>query len=1155
MDRALNLELLTAALGNHARLPSPVALQALLSSAEVGLFTRSREFDRSMLDAAWYLQAIATAREDLQLYGVIRQRQAHRVSAHIFDLALQTNDLDREERLRLTVAAQVGYLGGELTPNASAIARRVEVSRAPAALDSPGTVSLEAAVLLLALDRPALYPLLRVRETQLAASAAEFGPVTEAQYSVAERVIRGVRAMTNFLTYGQTTHLERSRALLREALESQTAREDTDSRWVAAHLLRLADGLESSSVWAILPPDLASAARAMTLGDPPVMQLWPPQLAFLATEGPDEPSPLSAEVRRVILSFPTSAGKSLLAQLFVTTHLVGGVGNVCIVAPTHSLCRELSTALGRRLRTLGQQLFLEPDLYFDVPKPPAVRAVVMTPEKLAARLRSDPSGLLQEFGMFIIDEAHLVADLERGWRLEETLSLLNHLTEDTHHRLIVLSAALGSQAHVVAWLDAGAGVLARHEDWRGPRRLSAIYTTEPDWDATVDEPAVGTRLARRATPLLGVLHLRTGAAGAYTRGVFREPVGELVLRENREGRRVRDTTRSTTMRAQLVPLIRHLRSAGPVLVVEATKNEAQRLAQEIAEDLEEEPLAFALLDLVRLRLGAEHPLTGVLRKGIAFHHAALPVDIQAEIEEEVRRGHITCLVATTTLTEGVNLPFKSVLVAQRGYQDGDEFVEIIDAPRLLNAVGRAGRAGRETEGWLILAEQQDFQPALFDPLDRTGSDLDMRSTLVSQRALEQLASLEEAAQADADAIFTSVGAEADGFISYIWLVSQALTEMGVEPTLDAVGQALRATLAWQQLDDAGRTRFVNVGTRAFGAFIARSSEQRRRWARSGLSLPSAAALETVAAEIHSLVSEAMVEREPARVVEAMLADGRLASVLALSENHRNGFKARRNDPRNQLLPVDLLALLTDWVAGAELQDLAERHLAAVTTDDYRYQQLAEFIASVFEHFLPWAMNTIIAWVNESLESDGVDLKIPEDLPATIHYGVASRNGLTLMLGGIRSRRLANRISTRRAEAVDEEADLSMRDWLAGQDISQWRENFEASPTEVTDLLAFVRDPAIQIVYQVLDGEQYALQFVARGEVNADSAAELGQEEGQPEPAPMVIIVEGEVVGDVSPDYHDELALLTGIGIPLDIRVEQSAEGPRLTLRLAVEPDA
>ena len=602
MDRALNLDLLVNALGDHARLPSPVTLQELLSAAEVGLFTHQADFEPRLFDTAWYLQSVATARADLDLFGIERQRQAHQVSAHIFDLALQSSSLTPLEVLQYTFAAQIAYLGGQLTPNAAALAHRLTIVREPEQLGDPGIVSLEAGVLLLALDRPALYPLLTTRITQLDTVADEFGDISDSQYASADGVVRGARELTTFLTYGQSPALARARGHFRRAFESQGAPSDIESRWVAVHLLQVADGLETNSVWSVLPPNLPSAARAMTLGDPPVLQLWPPQLSFLAGGTLGEPSPLDSSVRRVILSFPTSAGKSLLAQLFVTVHVENGEGDVCVVAPTHSLCRELSTSLRRRLRTLGYQLHVEPFLGSGMPKPAAARAVVMTPERLAGRLRSDPAGLLNEFGMFVIDEAHLVADRERGWLLEETLSLLNHVTRATHHRILVLSAALGSQVHVMAWLDAGNGVLARHQDWRGPRRLAVIFTTRPDWNSESVQPAQGPRLSRRIIPLVGLVHLRTGPAGSFALGEFSEPIGQLVLRQTRNGNWVRDASQSTTQNAQLLPLIAHIQTTGSVLVIEVTRSGAQRLAEGIAASLDDDPRTFALADLVRTRL-------------------------------------------------------------------------------------------------------------------------------------------------------------------------------------------------------------------------------------------------------------------------------------------------------------------------------------------------------------------------------------------------------------------------------------------------------------------------------------------------------------------------------------------------------------------------
>ena len=293
----------------------------------------------------WYLQSVATARENLRLYSIERQRQAHQVSAHIFDIALQSSPLTDLQTLQYTFAAQIAYVGGQLTPNAAALARRLTISAEPESLDEPGVASLEVGILLLALDRPSLYPLLRVRIAQLDDAAAEAGDLTNSAFASTDGVVRGVYALTDFLTYGTNGAIDRARNHLTRAIETTGAPGDVESRWVAAHLLRISDGLEASAVWSVLPSNLPNVARSLTLGDPPILQLWPPQMSLLGSDAPGAQSPLDSSVRRIILSFPTSAGKSLLAQLFVTDHIVNDQSDVCIVAPTHSLCRELSASL------------------------------------------------------------------------------------------------------------------------------------------------------------------------------------------------------------------------------------------------------------------------------------------------------------------------------------------------------------------------------------------------------------------------------------------------------------------------------------------------------------------------------------------------------------------------------------------------------------------------------------------------------------------------------------------------------------------------------------------------------------------------------------------------------------------------------------------
>ena len=1156
MDRALNLELLSSAVGDHDRLPDPGTLRQLLADTEISLFVQSGKVEQRLLDTGWYLQAVATARADLGIYDVPRQRQAHQVSGHIFDLALQsTEDLTPIERLRLTFAAQIGYIGGDLSPNAAALSRRAPLPAAPFEWSEPGQMSLEAGVLVLAFDRAALSPLLDARLAQLRDLESRIGELAATPFAAVDGVIRGSRALIRYLTYGNQQHLEEAQQRFAAAVGTETAEADVDSRWVAAHLRRLSDKLRTASAWNALPPDLPGLARAMTLGDPPVLSLWPPQLSFLAgTE--DASSPLDPEVRRLMLSFPTSAGKTLLAQILIAGHAASTeVGDVCVVAPTHSLCRELGQSLSRRLRILGSELHIEGPVGFEQPKHPSARVTVMTPEKLAGLLRSDPVRLLHQYKMFVIDEAHLVAAPGRGWRLEETLSLIHHFTVDTDHRILVLSAALGNQSHFVQWMTAGEEEpVMHHTEWRGPRRLTAVYTNPADWDNATDEPPRGNRLARQHVPLYGNIHLRTGDTSTPLR--FTEPVGTLVRYRNKKGEWVRDGQESTTERERLVPLIVHASSSGPVLVVQPTRVEAQRLAEDVANALDGEDTAIlSLADLARARLTEAHPLTRIVGKGVAFHHAALPVDIQAEIEDAVRSGQIRILAATSTLIAGVNLPFKTVVIGRRSFP-GNDGEQVIDAADLLNAVGRAGRAGRETEGWMILAEQSArYSDSMFGPLQRTGDELDIRSTITTEAALEGLSDFESLSRTAQDAIFRNYDAAADGFLSFVWFVAQTLEDLELVTSTDEIVKVIKRTLAWQQLNPDQRRGLERAASSAFKAFEAHPREQRERWSRSSASLHTARILDTVAEQLLERLDSAPIMNpdDLHAVIAFILDDETLTTLIELPENRLRGFKPYRTAPLDKMIDVDLRDLLLDWVKGDEIQELADRHLADITNETYRSEALTEFSASVFEHHLPWTLGVVLQWADIRLDEAGSEHRLPEHLSEAIHYGVSTSTALDLMRGGIRSRRLAGAVAAQ-ADCRTLAGEPSLRDWLADQTITQWIEAFNASRTELDDLLAFARTPGSQIISSVLNGSTRVLAIHASDQsIDTETRATLKPQPDVLDPAPIQVAAStGVVIGTIRPAEHAEVSQLLRMGVQLNVRAAPSETGPAVAIALAPE---
>ena len=387
MDRAIDPARLETALGGQQNLPSAAELAAALAEAEIALFA-GREFDPGALElTAWYLHSVASALPSLELYGVARQRQCYQVAAHIFDLLVSLPGGERQDRLRRVFASQLGYLRGDLTPNASAVRRRNE-GRAEALYyrNNSGVVSLEVGTACLAMDTRWLFPRLReLRPQERELVGAADAPLGGSPYGAAIAVSRGVNALLQFLVHGRMDGLERAKELFRLAVALEEAEGDIDSRWVAVHLGRLCDDLPTSSIWTALPPFVpASVRRAFAMGSPPVLALWPPQLAAAALN----PSPLSPDVRRSVLSLPTSAGKTLFAQMIMAVHLAVVGNGVCIVAPTRSLCREIEHSLRSRLTYFRRTTTIE---WFDGNVIEAEATIpdvlVVTPERLNAYLR------------------------------------------------------------------------------------------------------------------------------------------------------------------------------------------------------------------------------------------------------------------------------------------------------------------------------------------------------------------------------------------------------------------------------------------------------------------------------------------------------------------------------------------------------------------------------------------------------------------------------------------------------------------------------------------------------------------------------------------------------------------------------------------------
>ncbi|MFG2045647.1 DEAD/DEAH box helicase [Dactylosporangium sp. NPDC048998] len=1157
MERSLDLALLRDALAGRTNLPSAEELQQLIADVEVHLFLRDPQIAQELLDSAWYLHAVASIHEARERYTLPRQRQAFLVSAHIFDLALNQDGWGRAERLSFGFAAAIGYRRGGRDPNGTAIMNRLrnDIDVTSPVTDHIATLSLEAGLAFLGFETRTLFRWFGTWRRQLNTVARDAGAddLTTTALGPSQMVVLGAEDLLMYLATGRSDRLETGVGRLRMAAVGEAGPEDLHSRWVANHLLGLSREAQAGSLWNpnVLPPDVSALVRqSFTMGSPPVMTLWEPQRALLT----EARSPFDPYVLRMVLAVPTSGGKTLVGQLLAVEHIDRTDRSVCYVVPTRSLGREVRRAMSSRVRVLQKETGAEQadfsslwGLFDAVQDEDPADVEVMTPERLAHLLRHDAAAVLDRFGLFIFDEAQLLKETGRGFTLEAVIALLDYLTAETDHKIVLISAAMGNAGEIAQWLDPAGGCLRFESQWRGPRRLHAAFTTTANWNATRVEGGAGRRWRfRHTTPLTGYIRLRL--AENRTAGLTVTPDVEWVLVQKSEERTSREkvidngrTTKKYMIASETITLLGH---AGSVLVVATTRAQAQQIAEGIAGFCEEQPGLAPLVDFVRQQLSDDHPLVGVLKRGVGFHHAGLPVEVLEALEGAVRDDMLPYLTCTSTLTDGVNLPVRTVVIYDQPFPDQSEESRLSGA-RLVNAMGRAGRAGKETEGWIVLVRAAGPTEQDFHDLNPSAESLAVTSSLITDEALDAFANLEDELRATEDAIFTTFD-QAGDFISFVWLVLSIEEGRGIDPADVDLAGIVDATLAARQSPEA-RQACAQIAATTRRRYLASEPQSRRRWARTGTSIGSARAIDTLATRIASAIQRAEAAGTLPDLLTPASAIRQLPTLftelLDLAEAPAWQFKVSPRGDDIAVRPVDLLA---DWVSGQTLPELANTHLTAVTDPAFRIEQMVGAASENFEHFLAWTVGAVVDIVNTHLLDADAEARLCPELAGYIRYGVDSPHALRLMTSGIRSRRLAHAISRDRPRDLQATHD-DLRAWLAGMGITEWRDRYDASASEVLDLLDYTRLRSRSLLKTLLETGSVTLDVLDVQDPNELQDLAVRPVEDDPEPARIAVSSGTQPVAYVSAADHTDVQAILDTGLAFEAAL--SGTSLRITLPL------
>ncbi len=388
-------------------------------------------------------------------------------------------------------------------------------------------------------------------------------------------------------------------------------------------------------------------------------------IEFLKSQGYEKLYPPQADSvesglldgKSILVSAPTASGKTLIAMLAMISYLSKNKGKVIYLSPLRALAAEKFFEFKKLEKVeLGNNtnVSISTGDYENIGKNlEKSNVLILTNEKMDSIIRYGAKWV-EEIGLVIADEVHLIGDENRGPTLEMILTQLKLL--ETNPQIVGLSATITNSNEIADWLNCK---LVKN-DWR------PVPLSEGVCDA-------------------GEVTMNDGKVFSVERSICGTPI-DLGVQSVKEG--------------------------GQSLVFAETRNRSKSLATKaadiISQILEKKDLMELEKTSKKILSENEHTeliktLAFLVKKGVAFHHAGLNQNCRQTIEAEFRKGTIKLLSSTPTLAAGVNLPARRVVISNitryNAKVGANRPISILEYKQLC---GRAGRPQYDNYGEAII---------------------------------------------------------------------------------------------------------------------------------------------------------------------------------------------------------------------------------------------------------------------------------------------------------------------------------------------------------------------------------------------------------------------------------------------------------------------
>ncbi len=348
----------------------------------------------------------------------------------------------------------------------------------------------------------------------------------------------------------------------------------------------------------------------------------------------------------VIVSAPTGAGKTVIAEHIINTSLEKNIG-VIYTAPIKALSNQKYRDFREKFQdNIGI-------LTGDVSINPNAPVLIMTTEIFRNKILDEPQSL-DRYSWIIFDEIHYIDNPERGTVWEESLIFL-----PKHMQLLGLSATIPNIEQFSKWIESihNKTVKVVIEEKR-PVPLYFLFQCQNEIVSKIEQlRRIRSSKVNRLFSLIDYLRNNDGLPAIYF--VFSRKRSEELAEELYGFKFLNpdETRRITTMYEELLEKF----------------------------NLKHEQSAQALYPLVQ--------------RGIAYHHAGMLPTLKEVIERLFTSRLLKVIFTTETFALGINMPSRSVCFDGLRKFYGT-YVRNLKTRDFYQMAGRAGRRGIDKEGFV-----------------------------------------------------------------------------------------------------------------------------------------------------------------------------------------------------------------------------------------------------------------------------------------------------------------------------------------------------------------------------------------------------------------------------------------------------------------------